>query len=73
MTSKEPMEPIDEEAGDIVDLEDVSEFKHANCWETGPSGWDVNRMIEGPVVTSPTDWKGHICEYVPKSPLGIYV
>ena len=37
-------------------------------WETGPSGWDENRMIEGSVVTSPTGWKGHICEYVPESP-----
>ena len=28
MTSKEPMEPIDEEAGDLVDLEDVLESQH---------------------------------------------
>ena len=28
MTSREPMEPIDEEAGDLVDLEDVSESEH---------------------------------------------
>ena len=39
MTSREPMESIDEEAGDIVDLEDVSEFEHtqdsAKCTENG--------------------------------------
>jgi hypothetical protein len=28
MTSREPMEPIDEDAGDLVDLEDVIEFEH---------------------------------------------
>ena len=28
MTSREPMEPIDEEAGDLVDLEDVTDFEH---------------------------------------------
>ena len=28
MTSWEPIEPIDEEAGDLVDLEDVSESEH---------------------------------------------
>ena len=30
MTSREPMEPIDEEAGDLVELEDVSESEHTN-------------------------------------------
>ena len=30
MTSREPMEPINEEARDLVDLEDVSEFEHTN-------------------------------------------
>ena len=29
-TSREPMEFIDEEAGDLVDLKDVSESEHAN-------------------------------------------
>ena len=28
MTSREPMEPIDEEVGDLVDLEDMSESEH---------------------------------------------
>ena len=28
MTSREPMEPIDEDAGDLVDLEDVTESEH---------------------------------------------
>ena len=28
--SREPMEPIDEEAGNLLDLEDVLEFEHAN-------------------------------------------
>ena len=28
MTSREPMEPIDEEVGDLMDLEDVSESEH---------------------------------------------
>ena len=28
MTSIEPMEPVDEEEGNLVDLEDVSESKH---------------------------------------------
>ena len=36
-------------------------------------GREKNRMIEGPVVTSPTGWKGHICEYVLESSLGLYV
>ena len=36
-------------------------------------GSEKNQMLEGPMVTSPTSWKGHICEYVPKSPLGLYV
>ena len=30
MTSKEPMEPINEEAGDLLDLEDVSESEHTH-------------------------------------------
>ena len=30
MTSQKPMEPIDIEVGDLVDLEDVSESEHAN-------------------------------------------
>ena len=30
MTSREPMEPINEEAGDLVDLEDVSESEHTH-------------------------------------------
>ena len=30
MTSREPMEPIDEEAGDLVDFEDVSKSEHTN-------------------------------------------
>ena len=30
MTSQEPMEAIDDEARDLVDLEDVSESEHAN-------------------------------------------
>ena len=36
-------------------------------------GREKNRMIEGPVVTSPTGWKGQLCEYVLESPLGLYV
>ena len=28
MTSREPMEPIDEEVGDLVHLEDVSQSEH---------------------------------------------
>ena len=40
MTSREPMEPIDEEAGDLANLEDVSESKHAN--ETTERTEDVN-------------------------------
>ena len=30
MTSREPMEPIDEEAGELVDLEDVTQFEHTS-------------------------------------------
>ena len=30
MTSREPLELIDKEVGDLVDLEDVSESEHAN-------------------------------------------
>mgnify|MGYP000721700939 CR=1 FL=1 len=30
ITSREPMEPIDEEARDLVDLEDVSKSKHTH-------------------------------------------
>ena len=30
MTFREPMEPIDKEARDLVELEDVSEFKNTN-------------------------------------------
>ena len=30
MTSIEPMEPVDEEEGNLVDLEDVSESDHAH-------------------------------------------
>ena len=30
MTSREPMEPIDEEVGDLVELEDVLESEHTN-------------------------------------------
>ena len=30
MTLREPMEPIDEESGHLVDLEDVSESKHTH-------------------------------------------
>ena len=30
MTSREPMEPVVEEAGDLVELEDVLEFEHTN-------------------------------------------
>ena len=40
ITSREPMEPIDEEAGDLANLEDVSESKHAN--ETTERIEDVN-------------------------------
>ena len=30
MTSREPMEPVDEEAGDLVELEYVLECEHTN-------------------------------------------
>ena len=30
MTSREPMEPIDEEARELVDLEDVTQFEHTS-------------------------------------------
>ena len=30
MSSREPMEPIDEEAGNLVDLEDVTKSEHTH-------------------------------------------
>ena len=41
MTSREPMEPIDEEAGELVDLEDVTQFEHTS--DSGEPGDDTNK------------------------------
>ena len=40
MTSREPMEPIDEEAGELVDLEDEAQFDHTS--DSGELGDDTN-------------------------------
>ena len=40
MTSREPMEPIDEEAGELVDLEDVTQFEHTS--DSREHGDDTN-------------------------------
>ena len=49
MTSREPMEPIDEEAGELVDLEDVTQFEHTS--DSGEPGDDTNEnSLEQSVV-----------------------